>query len=87
MLLSCKITKLSCVLQLSEGVNIPKLKEGIIMHSYSNERKSAQRIGRMLRLNPNECATIHVLCYRNTVDEAWVMSALESFDKNKITVV
>jgi superfamily II DNA or RNA helicase len=38
------ITKLSCVLQLSEGINIPNLKQGIIMHAYGNERKSAQRI-------------------------------------------
>jgi superfamily II DNA or RNA helicase len=39
-----EITKLSCVLQLSEGVNIPELRQGIIMHAYGNERKSAQRI-------------------------------------------
>lgn len=39
-----RIKKLSCVLQLSEGVNIPDLKQGIILHAYGNERKSAQRI-------------------------------------------
>lgn len=78
------IDKLSCVLQLSEGVSIPNLKQGIIMHSYGNEVKSAQRIGRLLRLNPNDIATCHILCYRNTVDEKWVSKALESFDKNKI---
>ena len=39
-----EISKLSCVLQLSEGVNIPNLKQGIILHAYGNERKSAQRI-------------------------------------------
>lgn len=39
-----EITKLSCVLQLSEGVNIPDLKQGIILHAYGNERKSSQRI-------------------------------------------
>lgn len=78
------ITKLSCVLQLSEGISIPNLKQGIIMHSYGNERKSAQRIGRLLRLNPDDTATCHILCYRGTVDETWVNRALESFDKNKI---
>ena len=36
--------QLSCVMQLSEGINIPNLKQGIIMHAYGNERKSAQRI-------------------------------------------
>lgn len=39
-----KVKRLSCVLQLNEGVNIPELKEGIIMHAYGNERKSSQRI-------------------------------------------
>jgi superfamily II DNA or RNA helicase len=79
-----RINKLSTVLQLSEGVNIPNLKQGIIMHAYGNERKAAQRIGRLLRLNPDDKAIIHVLCYRNTVDEKWVYDALENFDPDKI---
>lgn len=79
-----KITKLSCVLQLSEGANIPNLKEGIIMHAYGNNRKSAQRIGRLLRLNPDDQATVQILCYKNTVDEKWVAQALEEFDSSKI---
>ena len=78
------INKLSCVLQLNEGVNIPKLKSGIIMHAYGNERKSAQRIGRCLRLSPNETAVIHILCYMGTVDETWVKGALEGFSDEKI---
>jgi superfamily II DNA or RNA helicase len=79
-----RIDKMSCVLQLSEGVTIPGLKQGIIMHAYGNERKSAQRIGRLLRLNPSETATCHILCYRNTVDVKWVNSALSTFDQEKI---
>jgi len=39
-----KINKLSTVLQLNEGVNIPNLKQGIIMHAYGNERIASQRI-------------------------------------------
>ena len=78
------ISRLSCVLQLSEGVNIPNLKQGIIMHAYGNERKASQRIGRLLRLNPDDTAIVHVLCYVNTIDERWVESALEGFDKEKI---
>lgn len=79
------IDKLSCVLQLSEGVNIPNLRQGIIMHAYGNERKSAQRIGRLLRLNPDETATIHILCYVDTMDEKWVKEALEGYDESKVT--
>ena len=81
------IDQLSCVLQLSEGINIPNLKVGIIMHAYGNERKSSQRIGRLLRLNPNDKSMIHILCYRNTIDEDWVKSALEDYDQTKINYI
>jgi hypothetical protein len=54
------------------------------MHAYGNERKASQRIGRLLRLNPDEKAIVHILCYMNTVDEKWVKDALESFDQSKI---
>lgn len=79
-----KIDKLSCVLQLNEGINVPELRAGIIMHAYGNERKSSQRIGRLLRLNPTETAIVHILCYKNTVDERWVEEALKDFDQSKI---
>jgi len=79
-----KIGKLSCVLQLSEGVNIPHLKQSIILHAYGNERKTAQRIGRTLRLNPDEKAVINILCYKDTVDTRWVQDALANFDQSKI---
>jgi superfamily II DNA or RNA helicase len=55
------------------------------MHAYGNERKSAQRLGRLLRLNPDEKAVIHILCYEGTVDETWVIQALEQYDNSKIT--
>tara|TARA_Y100000389_G_scaffold204106_1_gene255030 strand:+ start:2927 stop:4033 length:1107 start_codon:yes stop_codon:yes gene_type:complete len=79
-----RIDKLSCVLQLSEGISIPNLRQGIIMHAYGNNRKTAQRIGRLLRLSPDQKAVCHILCYKGTQDEKWVSSALESFDKKKI---
>ena len=81
------ISRLSCVLQLNEGVNIPNLKEGIILHAYGNERKASQRIGRLLRLNPNDCSIINILCYKKTVDETWVENALSDFDKSKISYI
>jgi superfamily II DNA or RNA helicase len=78
------IKKLSCIAQLNEGVSIPELKVGIIMHSYGNERKSTQRIGRLLRLNPDQISVCHILCYKDSVDEIWVDKALEGLDKSKI---
>ena len=79
-----KIMKLSSVLQLIEGINVPGLKQGIIMHAYGNERKSKQRIGRLLRLNPDDHATIHILYYQDTIDEVWARRALEDLDQNNI---
>lgn len=82
---SGEITKLSCVLQLNEGVNIPDLEHAIILHAYGNERKASQRIGRVLRLSPEKVATVHILMYHETVDKSWVKKALEDFDPEKIT--
>jgi superfamily II DNA or RNA helicase len=79
-----EITKLSAVHQLSEGVNIPNLKQGIVMHAYGNERKFAQKLGRLLRLNPDDKAIVHILCYMDSIDEKWVKEALENFDQTKI---
>ena len=80
-----KINKLCAVEQLSEGINIPNLKYGIIMHSYGNERKASQKIFRFLRLNPNDCAVVHIFCYKDTIDEQWVKSALDGFNQDKIS--
>lgn len=79
-----EIKRLSAVEQLSEGINIPNLKQILIMHSYGNEKKASQKIGRALRLNRDEVASVHILCYRNTIDETWVSNALEDFDESKI---
>lgn len=77
--------KLSCVLQLSEGINIPDLKVGIILHAYGNEKKLMQRLGRLMRLAAGEKAIIHILMFKNTQDETWVENALKDLDQSKIT--
>lgn len=79
-----EIEVLAAVEQLSEGVTIPNLKSGIIMHTFANNRKASQKIGRMLRLNPDETASIHVLCYTDTVDLDWVTNALKDLNQDKI---
>jgi superfamily II DNA or RNA helicase len=78
---------LACVAQLSEGISIPNLRVGIIWHAFGNERKAAQRIGRRLRLNPDQTATVHLLMYQDTIDEHWGRPALEAFDPAKIRYV
>jgi superfamily II DNA or RNA helicase len=82
-----EIDVLSAVLQISAGVNIPGLESAIILHAYSNNNKLSQRLGRCLRLDVSQTATIHVLCYKNTVDELWVKEALKEYDQSKITFV
>ncbi len=80
-----EITKLSCVEMLSEGINIPNLKSAIVLHSYAgNSPKTRQKFGRILRLNPDDKATMHILMYNATVDYDWVHSAIEAFNSKKI---
>lgn len=80
------ITKLSAVEQLSEGINISGLKVIIILHTFSGDSpKSRQKLGRTLRLNIKDTAIIHMLMYKNTIDETWVNSVLELFDPSKVT--
>ena len=78
------ILKLSAVEQLSEGITVPGLETCIIIHSYGNNRKASQKIGRALRLNPEDTSTIHILCYTDSVDMEWVTSALANLDQTKI---
>lgn len=80
------IKHLSCVEQLSEGINIPNLKNAIILHSYSGSSpKAQQKLGRIMRLPTDQLAIIHILCYKNTVDVRWVNDNLKNYDINKIT--
>jgi superfamily II DNA or RNA helicase len=81
---SGKISRLASVLQIAEGANIPNLKVGIIMHAYANEKKLSQKIGRFLRLNPDDKSVVHVLCYKDTVDLDWCKKALKDFDPKKV---
>ena len=48
------------------------------------ELKDGKEDSIVLRLNPTEKATVHILCYEDTVDEAWVNQALQEYDKSKI---
>jgi superfamily II DNA or RNA helicase len=77
---------LACVDQISEGRNIKNLQVIVILHAYANDKQARQKIGRALRLNPDQLATIHILCYENTIDLQWVRSALKSFDQSKIKI-
>ncbi len=78
------INLIAAVDQLSEGQNISGLRELILMHAFSNPTKFKQRFGRAMRLHVDDQAIIHLLVYRETVDEQWAENALASFNENKI---
>lgn len=79
---------LVCISQLSEGITIPHLNTGLILHSYSGTgSKFLQRFARTMSLEKDELATIHILCTKGTVDEDWVASALEDLDPERIKYV
>lgn len=81
---SGEITRVAAVEQLSEGISIKDLKHIIILHSYGNEKRASQKIGRALRLSLGETANINMLYYEDTIDHKWVQSALEDFDNEKM---
>jgi len=82
----CKLDKgyMTCVDQIKEGVTIPGLNSVVIMHAYGNERNASQKIGRMLRLSPEDTAIGHILMYRDTVDQTWVKAALSKFHHERL---
>ena len=81
-----KVKKLSAVNQLSEGVTIPGLRKAIVLSSYSgNSPRTSQKLGRILRLNPDEIACLDILVYSGTQDEIWVRQVLEDYNPEKIS--
>lgn len=81
---SGKIKKLSTINQLKAGITIPHLKQCVILHSYSSQQKSHQKLGRCLTINGDDKAIIHIICLKGTYDEKWCRNSLEQFDKLKI---
>jgi len=81
------IYRVAAIDQIAEGKNIKGLEMGIIMHAYANDTKTRQKIGRFLRLSPEQTATIHILCYENSIDLQWVQGALKKFDPTKIKII
>ena len=79
-----KIDKLITINQLRAGITFKDLNTCIILHSYSSDSKSTQKIGRALNYVEDEIADVHILCLKGSRDESWVQNSLINFDKNKI---
>lgn len=82
-----KINILATVSQLKAGISFPVLNEAILLHSYSSNNRSSQKIGRCLQYAENEIATIHLIVLEGTRDEMWAKEALKGFDQSKIQYV
>lgn len=82
-----EINKLSTISQLKAGVTFENLNTCIILHCYSSNNRSAQKIGRCLNYVENEKATIHVIGLNNTRDVQWIKAGLQEFNQEKIKYV
>lgn len=82
--LNNKINKLLTINQLKAGITFEDLNEVVILHCYSSNNKSAQKLARALNYVENQTAKIHILCLDNTRDVSWVQSGLAEFDTKKI---
>jgi superfamily II DNA or RNA helicase len=82
---STKINKLSTLMQLKAGITFTNLDKMILLHTYSNNARSAQKIGRCLNFAEGVVAEINIICLKGTRDEDWVKNALKEYDQTKIT--
>jgi len=56
-----KIDLLGVCDKVDRGVNINRLNVGILETFFGNDTKAAQRLGRLMRLRPDEVATVYIL--------------------------
>ena len=80
-----KISKLSCVGALNEGMNIKNVDTGIIVQVNSNDLNLVQRLGRLIRKRPGHEAILYIICCKDTQDEVWLKESLKNFQPEKIT--
>jgi len=82
-----ELDKIVTINQLKAGISFDDLQEVVILHSYSANNRTAQKIGRCLQYSENQQAIIHIIVLLGTRDEKWLADALTEFDNNKIKYV
>lgn len=78
-----KISLISSVRMLNEGVTLPGLTSGLICKLDSTDITIFQQIGRMLR-NPGKISEIYLIVYKNTVEEIYLNNLLKEISKERI---
>lgn len=81
------IDQLSVINMVNMGITIPELKTAVVHQLQSNSEMSLQKILRMCNLEGDKVAKIYITCYKDTVDEKWVNSALEYVDSSRIRII
>jgi superfamily II DNA or RNA helicase len=81
---SGEVNFLSSISQLKAGITFPNVEKCIILHCYSSNTKTHQRIARCLNYLPDAKATIHIICLDDTRDVEWAKKGLQEFDQSKI---
>jgi superfamily II DNA or RNA helicase len=80
-----KIDKLSAVSMISMGVTISDLKIAVFNQLKSGENLAVQQAMRAMNIDGDKIATIYIIYLKGTRDEIWLNSALNGFEKSKIS--
>lgn len=79
-----KISKVTCVEMLTEGLNVSDCKVGLFAMLNGTQRLQIQKIGRILR---HEHPVVIIPYYRNTRDQEIVQKMIENYDRNMVFTV
>lgn len=83
--LNGNINEIAAVGLLSESITIDNLKSSLIEQLNSKQHNLVQKIGRNMRLDPDDLAIIHLLVAKDTVDENWTNKAIQVINPNRIS--
>lgn len=83
---ACK--RLVSVKALNQGLDIPNASNGIICGLTSKALTMIQRLGRLVRIDPNnptKLGTVFVVYVKDSQEEKWLKNALRTTDPNQVT--
>ena len=66
---------------LNQGFDVPDAQLGIICGLDSKALAMIQRVGRLLRLSPDKTGEVVILYVKDSQEEKWLKSSIESFIK------
>lgn len=79
------INEIACVNQIQAGANIKALESALIQQIDSKGSSLLQKLGRLMRLDTDMLARMHLLVVDNSCDMDYLTKATKDIDKTKIT--